>query len=82
MAYRDFKDLSRRIAPDKLPRDKPIDLTKYPKYDGYDFWLALTSIVYKFFGEKSATHAKRSAATHIGTCISSNADFENQQLVE
>ena len=37
MAYRGFKDLSRRIAPDKLPRDKPIDLTKYPKYDGYDF---------------------------------------------
>ena len=37
MAYRDFKDLSRRIAPDKLPRDKLIDLTKDPKYDGYDF---------------------------------------------
>ena len=34
MAYRDFKDLSRRTASDKMLRDKALNITKNPKYDG------------------------------------------------
>ena len=34
MAYRDFKDLPRRIVADKIC-DKTCSNTKNPKYDGY-----------------------------------------------
>ena len=32
MAYRDFKDLSRRTASDKILRDKAFNINKNPKY--------------------------------------------------
>ena len=51
MAYRDFKDLVRRIASDKFLRDKAFNIAKNPKYDGYQRGLA--SMVYKFFDKKS-----------------------------
>ena len=35
MAYGDFKDLPKRIASDKILRDKAFDIAKNPKYDGY-----------------------------------------------
>ena len=35
MAYGDFKDLTRRIASDKILRDKAFNIAKNPKYDGY-----------------------------------------------
>ena len=35
MAYRDFKSLNRRVAADKVLRDKPFDIAKNSKYDGY-----------------------------------------------
>ena len=35
MAYGDFKDLPRRTASDKLFFDKAFNITKNPKYDGY-----------------------------------------------
>ena len=35
MVYGDFKDLARRIASDKVLRDKAFDIAKNPKYDGY-----------------------------------------------
>ena len=35
MAYGDFKDLTRRTAPDKTLRDKSFNNAKNPKYDGY-----------------------------------------------
>ena len=47
MAYRDFKDLTRRIASDKILRDEVFSIAKNLKYDGYQRGLA--SIVYKFF---------------------------------
>ena len=47
MAYVDFKDLTRRTAFDKILRDKPFNIAKNPKYDGYQRGLA--SMVYKFF---------------------------------
>ena len=47
MAYGDFKDLHRKTFADEVLRDKALNITKDPKYDGYQRGLA--SIVYKFF---------------------------------
>ena len=35
MAYKDFKDLARRTAPDKALIEKAFNNTKNPKYDGH-----------------------------------------------
>ena len=35
MSYGDFQDLPRRTAPDKVLRDITFNITKNPKYDGY-----------------------------------------------
>ena len=35
MTYKNFKDLARRTASDKVLRDKAFNFTKNPKYDGY-----------------------------------------------
>ena len=40
MAYGDFKDLCRRVASDKVFRDKAFDIAKNPIYDGYQRGLA------------------------------------------
>ena len=52
MAYRDFKDLSRRTASDNVLRDKAFNIAKNPKYDGYE--RGLVSMVYKFCDKKSS----------------------------
>ena len=52
MAYGDFKDLTRRIAADKVLRNKAFNIAKNPKYDGYQRGLA--SMFYKFFDEMTA----------------------------
>ena len=52
MAYGYFKDLTKRTAADKVLRDKAFNITKDPKYDGYQRGLA--SMVYKFFDKKTA----------------------------
>ena len=51
MAYRDFKYLARRIASNKLLRDKAFNIAKNAKYDGYQRGLA--SMFYEFFDKKS-----------------------------
>ena len=51
MAYRDFKDLSRRAASDKILRDKAVNIAKVSTYDEYQRGLA--SMVYKLFDKKS-----------------------------
>ena len=51
MAYRDFKDLSRRAASDKILRDKAVNIAKVSTYDEYQRGLA--SMVYKLFDQKS-----------------------------
>ena len=51
MTYRDFEDLARRTASEKVLRDKAFNIAKNPKYDGYERGLA--SAVYKFFDKKS-----------------------------
>ena len=35
MAYGDFKDLTKRTVADKILRDKTFNISKNPKYDGY-----------------------------------------------
>ena len=35
MVYGDFKDLTRRAAPDEILRDKESNIAKNPKYDEY-----------------------------------------------
>ena len=50
MTYGDFKDLNKRIAADKVLRDKTFDNAKNPKYDGYQRGLA--SMVYKLLIKK------------------------------
>ena len=51
MSYRDFKDLTKRIAADKILTDKAFNITKDPKHDGYKGGLA--SMVYKCFDKKT-----------------------------
>ena len=46
-AYSDSKDLTKRAAADKILKNKASDITKDPKYDGYQRGLA--SMVYKSF---------------------------------
>ena len=50
--YGVFKDLIRRIASDKILRDKAFNIAKDPKYDGYQRDLA--SVVSKFFDKKTS----------------------------
>ena len=50
MVYGDFKDLPKRTAVDKVPRDKVFKIVSDQKYDGYQRGLA--SMVYKFFDKK------------------------------
>ena len=52
MAYGDFKDLNRRTFADKVLRDKAFNISKDPKYDGYQHGLAL--MVYKFFDKNTS----------------------------
>ena len=40
IAYKDFKDLIRRTGSDKILHDKAFNISKNPKYDGYQFGLA------------------------------------------
>ena len=52
MAHGGFKHLARRIAADKVLRDKGFNFAKNVKYDGYQRGLAL--MVYKFFDKKNS----------------------------
>ena len=60
MAYRDFKDLSRRTASDKVLRDQAFNVAKNPKYDEYQRGLA--SMVYRFFDKKFASLTDKSVS--------------------
>ena len=51
MAYRDFEDLNRRTAAEKVLRNKAFNISKNPKYDGYQ--RRLSSMVYNFFDKKN-----------------------------
>ena len=51
MAYGDFKDLNGRTAADKVLGDKAFNVTKKPRYDGYQ----RASMLYKFFDKKTSS---------------------------
>ena len=70
MAYRDFKDLTRRTVSNKFLRDKALNIVKNPKYDEYQ--KGFTSMVYKFSDKKSAS----------GSGVDNNEIKQNLQLVE
>ena len=71
MACRDFKDLARRTASDKVLRHKAFSIAKNPKYDGHQRGIA--SIIYKFFDKKCA----KVSAVNI-----KNENKQNEQLAE
>ena len=52
MACEDFKDLPRKTAADNVLRDKALNVTKTPKYHGYQHGIA--SMVYNFFGKMTS----------------------------
>ena len=52
MTYGGFKDFPRGAASLKVLNDKAFDITKFPKFDGYQSGLA--SIIHEHFDEKSA----------------------------
>ena len=58
MSYEDFEDLRRRMAPDRVLGDKAFNITKNPRYDGYQ--RGLVSMVYKFFDKKTVGGAVKS----------------------
>ena len=68
MAYGDFKDLKRRIAFDKILRDKAFNIATNSKYDRYQ--RGLPSMLYKFFDKKST-----------GSSVNIPLEF-NEQLAE
>ena len=71
MAYGDFKNLPKKTAY-KVLRDKASDVAKNLKYDVYQH--GLTSVVWRFFQEKYATHEWK--------WINSDAVSDNQQLAK
>ena len=71
MAYGDFKYLKRRASADNVLRDKAFNITKIPKYDGYQRRLA--SMVYKFFDKKTKDS---------GFTIPNKSIPQNEQLAE
>ena len=75
MAYGDFKDI-KRMASDKILRDKAFNIAKNPKYDGYQRGLA--SMVYKFFDKKSSLLPDKSVS---GSGVNIPLEF-NKQLAE
>ena len=52
MPYGDFKNLPRKTVSDKVICDKAFNITKNPKYDGYQY--GLTSMIHKYFDKKTA----------------------------
>ena len=77
MAYRDFVDLAKRTASDKVLRDKAFNIAKNPKYDGCQ--RGLTSMVYKFFDKKSASLPDKSVS---GSVVANNEIKQNLQLAK
>ena len=73
MAYKDFKDLSRRTASDRVLCEKAFNITKNPKYDGCQ--RGLPAMVCNFFDKKSST-------TYKGTGINSDLVSEIQRPSE
>ena len=68
MAYRDFKDLTRKTASDNILCDKNFNIAKNLKYDGYQSGLA--SMVYESFDKDTSGETDK------------NGDISNKELAE
>ena len=77
MAYGDFKDLKRITFSGKVLRDIALNIAKIPKNDGYQRGLA--SMVYNFFGKKSASLPDKSVSV---SNIANNRIKPNLQLAK
>ena len=77
MVYAYFKDLKRRIASDKILKDKAFNIAKNPKYDGYKRGLA--SMAYKIFDKKSASLPDKSVSS---SSVANNEIKQNLQLTK
>ena len=71
IAYEDFKELAKRTALDKNLKDKPFNIAKNPKNEGYQRELA--SMDYNFFHKKSA---------NSGVATFTNKSARHKQLAE
>ena len=78
-AYSDTKDLTKRTVADKILKNKAFDITKDPKYDGYQRRLA--SMVYKFFDSKVASPDKKSVGSGVKH-VNSKITPQNEQLAK
>ena len=67
-AHGDFKDLTRKIASDKILRDKVFNVAKNLKYDGCQRGLA--SLVFKLFNKK------------VSGAVIKNENMSNKELAE
>ena len=77
--YSDSKDLTKRTVADKILKNIAFDITKDPKYDGYQRGLA--SMVYKFFDSKVASPDKKSVGSGA-KCVNTKITPQNEQLAE
>ena len=67
MVYRDFENLTRKTASDKILLEKAFNIAKNSKYDGYQKGLAL--MIYKYFDKK-----------YFSPAISKQKNYINQLL--
>ena len=77
--YSDSKDLTKRAVADKILKNKAFDISKDPKYDGYQRRLA--SMAYKFFDSKVASPNKKSVGSGA-KCVNTKITPQNEQLAE
>ena len=75
MAHRDFMDLPRRTASDKVSHYKGFNIAKIPEYEGCQLVVAL--MVYKFFEKKSS-----GANTSGGAVTRENKSAINSELCQ
>ena len=78
MAYRDFKDLPRRLTFDKILHEKAFNVVKNKKYDGYQRVLA--SMIYELFNKMSTSLERRSEALatrdkSVSSCVVKNKNM-------
>ena len=76
MAYRDFKDLTRRTTFDKALRDNSSNIAKNLKYDRYRRGMA--KMVYNFFDKK----ASGGAPALVKKSAVKNENILNKELAE
>ena len=77
MAYGDFKDLARRIAADKVLRNKAFKIASDAKYDRYQRGLA--SMVYNFFDKNSSGNGRPLSSA---SPVTNNEVKQNTQLAD